>query len=427
MLDLGSRQMYASLGFAPALRVGYVVKRYPRFSETFVVNEILAHERAGVEIDVFSLRTPTDAHFQDKLAQVRAAVAYLPEGNCRLSDFWEALGDTQRHFPSVLSALSGVGHATTADLFHAVVLAHHIAQRKIDHLHAHFATSAASVARLASLITGIPYSVTAHAKDIFHEEVDPADLREKIESAAQVVTVSDFNREFLRRQYPEFAGKITRIYNGLDLSEIPYKAPTTRPAKIVAVGRLVEKKGFADLIDACALLATRGIVFDCEIIGDGELAGDLARRIAQLDLGRRVRLLGPLCRRDVLQSMQSAAVVAAPCIIGEDGNRDGLPTVLLEAMALGTPCVSTDVTGIPELVRHEKTGLIVSEHCPRELSDSIARLLIDASLREVLAAAARQLIERNFNIDRNSTIQRDIFAESRSQAYSTTLSAAGAI
>ena len=289
MLDLGSRQTYASLGFAPALRVGYVVKRYPRFSETFVVNEILAHERAGVEIDVFSLRTPTDAHFQDKLAQVRAAVAYLPEGNCRLSDFWEVLGDTQRHFPSVLSALSCVGHATTADLLHAVVLAQHIAKRRIDHLHAHFATSAASVARLTSLITGIPYSVTAHAKDIFHEEVDPADLREKIASAAHVITVSDFNREFLCRQYPEFAGKITRIYNGLDLSEIPYKAPTTRPAKIVAVGRLVEKKGFADLIDACALLATRGLVFDCEIIGDGELAGDLARRIAQLNLGRRVR------------------------------------------------------------------------------------------------------------------------------------------
>lgn len=427
MLDLGSRQTYASLGFAPALRVGYVVKRYPRFSETFVVNEILAHERAGVEIDVFSLRTPTDAHFQDKLAQVRAAVAYMPEGNCRLSDFWEALRETQRHFPKILSALSGVGHATTAELYHAVVLAQHIAQRKIDHLHAHFATSAASVARLASLITGVPYSVTAHAKDIFHEEVDPADLREKIASASHVVTVSDFNREFLCRQYREFADKITRIYNGLDLSEIPYQSPTTRPAKIVAVGRLVEKKGFADLIDACALLAARGLVFDCEIIGEGELAGDLARRIAQLDLGRRVRLLGPRCRREVMEAMQSAAVVAAPCIIGEDGNRDGLPTVLLEAMALGTPCVSTDVTGIPELVRHEKTGLIVRERRPRELADSIARLLIDASLRDALAAAARQLIERNFDIDCNSTIQRDVFAESRSQAYSTTLSAAGAI
>lgn len=427
MLDLGSRQTYAGLGFSPALRVGYVVKRYPRFSETFVVNEILAHERAGVEIDVFSLRTPTDAYFQDKLAQVRAAVAYLPEGNCRLSDFWEALRETQRNFPPVLSALSGVGHATTADLYHAVVLAQQIAKRKIDHLHAHFATSAASVARLASLITGIPYSVTAHAKDIFHEEVDPADLREKIASASHVVTVSDFNREFLCRQYPEFAGKITRIYNGLDLSEIPYQSPTTRPAKIVAVGRLVEKKGFADLIDACALLAARGLVFDCEIIGDGELAGDLARRIAQLDLGRRVRLLGPRCRRDVMEAMQSAAVVAAPCIIGEDGNRDGLPTVLLEAMALGTPCVSTDVTGIPELVRHEKTGLIVKERRPRELADSIARLLIDASLRDALAAAARQLIERNFDIDCNTTIQRDVFAESRPQAYSTALSTAGAI
>ena len=125
--------------------------------------------------------------------------------------------------------------------------------------------------------------------------------------------------------------------------------------------------------------------------------------------------------------MQSAAVVAAPCIIGEDGNRDGLPTVLLEAMALGTPCISTGVTGIPELVRHEKTGLIVKEHCPRELSESIARLLVDASLREVLAAGARQLIEQNYDIDRNSTIQRDIFAESRAQAFANAQSTAGAI
>lgn len=425
MLNISSTQTPQPAKLALPLRVGYVLKRYPRFSETFVVNEILAHERVGVEIEVFSLRATNDAHFQDKLAQVRGAVTYLPEGNCRLSDFWEAVRTTQQDYPSLWSAMTGIGHATPADLYQAVVLAQSVRKRKIDHLHAHFATSAASVARLASLITGTPYSITAHAKDIFHENVNPDDLREKMASASHVITVSDFNQGFLCEQFPELANRITRIYNGLDLTDVRYESPASRPAKIIAVGRLVEKKGFADLIDACSLLAGRGLVFDCQIIGEGELDSELARRIETLNLGRRVRLAGPRCRRDVLQAVQSAAVMAAPCIVGKDGNRDGLPTVLLEAMALGTPCISTDVTGIPELVRHDQTGLIVGMSSPQDLAEAIARLLIDAPLRVRLATAARRLIAREYDIDCNAALQRKVFAERRQPIQSDSLSLAG--
>jgi colanic acid/amylovoran biosynthesis glycosyltransferase len=408
------------------LRVGYVRKRYPRFSETFVVNEILAHERAGVDIDIFSLRGTTDTHFQDKLSQVRGAVTYLPEGNCRLSDFWSAVQQIRRCEPDVWSALARFEDAAPADVFQAVVLAQHVRKRRIQHLHAHFATSATSVARMAASMTGISYSFTAHAKDIFHEDVDPADLRTKIADASRVVTVSDYNLEYLREFCQEAADRVVRIYNGLELEEFQFCPPANRPPKILAVGRLVEKKGFEDLIEACAILESRAIPFNCEIIGEGEMAIALSRKINQLEIGHRLQLVGPMCRRDVMTAMRSSAVMAAPCIVGEDGNRDGLPTVLLEAMALGTPCISTGVTGIPELVRHEQTGLIVNQRSPSELANALARLLGNAELRVQLATAARALIEREYDIDCNASVQRGIFMDRRGTFCEVSQAAVGA-
>lgn len=395
------------------LRVGYILKRYPRFSETFVVNEILAHERAGVEIEIFALRPTTDSHFQDKLSEVRAGVTYLPEGNCRASDFWQVIQTTLQTFPTAWRPFAVCYNSAASDVYQAMALAQLVRQRGIEHLHAHFATSATAVARMAAAIAGVPFSFTAHAKDIFHEDVDPADLRGKIAAAARVITVSDFNLRHLRSQFPDASQRVMRIFNGLDLSDFQYASPAVRAPRILAVGRLVEKKGFADLIQACAMLAARGIGFECEIIGEGEEEGKLSRLIAQLEVQKRVRLVGPKCRADVVRAMQSAVALVAPCVVGDDGNRDGLPTVLLEAMALGTPCISTHVTGVPELVRHEQTGLLVAQRAPCDLADAIVRLLVESSLRVELASNARRLIESEFDIHRNAAMQRQIFAECR--------------
>jgi glycosyltransferase involved in cell wall biosynthesis len=390
-------------------KVGYVVKRYPRFSETFVVNEILAHEAAGLELEIFSLFPSIDTHFQDAIAWVRAPVTYLPGEGSRATTFWKALTETSALFPGFWSALRAGRDAEAREVMQAVALARMAREKGVRHLHAHFASAPTTVARLAARFSGLTYSFTSHAKDIFHETVQVGDFRQKLNDAAEVVTVSDFNVQHLRQQFGETARHVQRIYNGLDLQRFPYSSPLDRPPQIVAVGRLIEKKGFADLVEACALLAKGGCAFNCQIIGGGQMASMLRSQIQERGLDGFVQLLGPRPQSEAIKMIRGACVLAAPCVVGQDGNRDGLPTVLLEAMALGTPCVSTDVTGIPEVLRHEETGLIVRQHDPSALATAMERLLRDPELRARLAEKARRLIEAEFDVHANSARLRKVF------------------
>jgi colanic acid/amylovoran biosynthesis glycosyltransferase len=394
------------------MKIGYVLKRYPRYSETFVVNEILAHEAAGLEVEIFALRPPSDTHFQDIISRVRAPVNYLSASGIKAEDFWTALEGAAVSSPGLWTALGEAGSEDARDIYQAALLAREARLKGITHLHAHFATASTTVARLAAKFARIPYTFTAHAKDIFHESVCPEDFRRKLEDAAGVVTVSDYNLRYLRENYGPAAERMRRVYNGLDLQRFTYKAPLYRLPKIVAVGRLVEKKGFADLIGACATLAASGRRFTCEIVGSGELEADLRGRIEQSGAGGMVRLIGPRPQAEVVRLVQEAAAFVAPCVLGEDGNRDGLPTVLLEAMALGTPVVSTDVTGIPEVLRDGETGLLVPQRNPAALAGAISRLTGNSTLRVRLAERARLLIEADFNVHDNAAQLREIFAES---------------
>jgi len=391
-----------------APRVAYVVKRYPRYSETFIVNEILAHEAAGLELEIFALYPPLDTHFQDAIAKVRAPVHYLIAQNLTADELWGALQEASEVLPELWEKLEYTKGKEAVNVFRAVRLAKAVRERGITHLHAHFANAAATVARLAAHFAGVTYSVTAHAKDIFHEEVNEASLAQKLRDAAAVVTVSDFNVRDLERRFGPL--NLRRVYNGLDLAKFPFTSPLERPKTIVAVGRLVEKKGFADLLNACALLAARGERFRCLVVGTGELAGALRRQVRALGLEGCVELVGPRPQGEVVSLIREASAFAAPCVVAEDGNRDGLPTVLLEAMALGTPCVSTDVTGIPEVLRHKETGLRVPQRDPVALADALARLLNDGALRARLARGARALIEREFDVTKNAARLRELFA-----------------
>lgn len=405
------------------MRVGYVLKRYPRYSETFIVNEILAHEAAGLEVEIFALRHPNDTHFQDSISRVRAPVTYLAAPELKASKLWSALRKVAKQHDDFSTVLEKAWTEDSTEVYQAAALAKIVRERGIKHLHAHFATSAAGVARMAAAFSGVPYTITAHAKDIFHQDVDPDDLRRKLEDAAAVITVSDYNVEFLRQQYDSAADGVTRIYNGMDLDRFPYQSARERPPRIVAVGRIIEKKGFGDLVAACALMADTGRDFECVIVGTGELEEQLRRQIGECGLTARVKLLGPRPQREVIELMGGAAVFAAPCVVGADGNRDGLPTVLLESMALGTPCVSTDVTGIPEVVRDGHTGVIVPQHDAASLAVALGRLLDDGSERERLATEARRLIEEEFDIHRNAARQREVF---RSATAEEARSACGA-
>src|SRR5438876_1269734 len=288
-----------------SLRVGYVLKRYPRYSETFIVNELIAHERAGLGLEIFALRPPNDTHFQDMIARVRAPTNYLllpAEGltadtltadALRAASFWEVLEKASDVLPGLWKALEAARGEEVRDVYQAALLAREARLRGIRHLHAHFASSATTVTRLAARFARLPYTFTAHAKDLFHESVRPGDLRRKLRDAAAVVTVSDYNLEHLRTTFGAAAARAQRIYNGLDLERFPYESPDNRPPRIVAVGRLVEKKGFTDLLESCAVLGRRNGQLGRQLIGAGPLASDLRGQIDRLGLQGGSELLGP--------------------------------------------------------------------------------------------------------------------------------------
>lgn len=404
--------------------IAYVVKRYPRYSETFIVNEILAHEAAGLDMQIFALRPPVDSHFQDKIARVKAPVTYIQKPNqgrshptllgqnpTAASYLWAEIQATAALIPDLWGKLAYATGERSSVVYQALWLAQALRHQGITHLHAHFASVATSVARLAAHFAGIPYSFTAHAKDIFHESVDPADFARKLQDAAAVVTVSDYNRAYLQQQYGEVATKVKRIYNGMDLTELPYqpRLENPEPPLIVSVSRLVEKKGLTYLIAACDLLRRWDCAFRCQIVGTGPLETTLRSQIAQHQLGPWVEITGPKPQGEVFQLLKQATVFAAPYVVGKDGNRDGLPTVLLEAIALGTPCVGTDVTGIPEIIAHQKTGLLVAQNDPEQLAKALQTLLHQTELHSHFAQAARQRLEQAFDLQRNAAQLRQLF------------------
>lgn len=397
------------MSLSDSTRIGYVMKMYPRFSETFILNEILAHEAAGHRLSLYSLRPPADGRFHAALADVRAPVTYLPSDQPKSATLWAMLADARRHVPAVWDHLDDLVELEPRDAMQALLLARAVVEDGLTHLHAHFASVATTVARLAARMAGVSYSFTAHAKDIFHESVDDGDIAAKMADAAAIVTVSDFNLAHLRSRFPQAAERLYRIYNGLDLIRFPFASPLARPPRIIAVGRLVEKKGFADLVAACAVLAHRGVEFACEIIGAGPEEARLRQLVAHPDLRQRVLLPGPLPQSAIIARVQQAAVLAAPCVIGRDGNRDGLPTVILEAMALGTPVVATDVTGIPEVLHDGRTGLLAPQGDPVALANALQRLLANPDLRERLAGSARDQIERSFDAREQVTALHALF------------------
>ena len=405
-------------------RIGYVLKMYPRFSETFVVNEIRGREAQGEQLEIFSLRLPADGRFHESLAGVRAPVTYLQHGSVRGAGIWQSLREAQQVFGDLGPHLPDLLRADVQDAVQALELAVQVRRRGIEHLHAHFASAATTVAQAAAEIAGVPYSFTAHAKDIFHESVDPADLERKLARAHHVVTVSDFNLAHLRERFPAACGRLVRVYNGLDLDRFPRSAERRAPG-VVAVGRLVEKKGFAVLVEAVAELRRAGRDVRCTIVGGGELGTALADQVQRLGVRDLVTLTGPLPQSGVQSIMAGTQVLAAPCVIGSDGNADGLPTVLLEALALGTACVSTTVTGIPEVVRDGETGMLVPPGDPVALAASVTRLLDDAALRTRLADAGRQLVESAFDGRRQARELRSLVGADHPVAAGAAHRAAG--
>ncbi|MFQ6550228.1 glycosyltransferase [Aestuariibius sp. 2305UL40-4] len=407
----------------PIGRIGYVLKRYPRFSETFVINEILAHEAVGQEIEIFALRPVEETHYQDILGRVRAPVTRIKDRFTGPDAIWDRLTRARDLLPGAWDALAALDGVTGGqDVAQAIDLAVEVRTRGIVHLHAHFGTVSASVTRLAAAMSGVSWSFTAHAKDIYHRYEEPQHLDLKLRDADVTITVSDYNLAHLRKTYG--AERLARVYNGLDLTRFQHARPRRNATEILAVGRLVEKKGFHILIEAVRLMAEAGDVPSCTIIGSGEEHDDLAAQIADSGMGAHIRLEGPRPQSQVMEAMRNAAVLACPCVIGSDGNRDGMPTVLIEAMALGLPVIATDMVGIPELVRDGETGLLVPDADPQALADALQRATRDADLRAALSARARALIETEYDVTKSASTLRGLWAEASARRDQSERSAA---
>ena len=384
-------------------RTGYVLKVYPRFSETFIVTEILAREALGDDLSVYALRPTTDSRFHPEIARVRAPVTWVPRP-LRASGLWELLtaslpdGGTRARLAEIMPALAGLPGDEVAQ---GVALAAAARTDTVTHLHAHFASLAGRTAWIASRLTGIPYTVTTHAKDIYHRDVDPVWLRRVCSDADRVIAISRFNERHLRTALEGSGARISLRYNALELDRFPYRAPApVEPGsalRVAAVGRLVPKKGFDVLIEALAALTGAGIPVTAVIAGEGELHEALAARVRAQGLAERVRLPGALTQSEVRALLRGSHVLTVPCVPAEDGNIDGLPTVVLEAMACGTPVVATDVTGVPEAVRDGETGILLPAGEPEALARALRDLASGLVDTAGLAARARALIEDEFD------------------------------
>jgi len=386
-------------------RLAYLLKKFPRLSETFILNELLGQEEIGRELTVFSRRAPDDEPRHPQLARLKATVETLPHP--RSIDPWSVLFAEDWDPEEVFSRVGRVvrmarewNHDRFPSLLsEALYLLRRTSELGIQHLHVHFATDSAVTAMLLKELGGPSYSITAHAKDIYRNTVDPALLDRLIARASFVVTVCDANVEFVRGKVgPDAAANVRRLYNGIDLGSFAFNENGRDATHVLAVGRLVEKKGFDVLIDAAALLAQRGVDCRFSIVGTGDQEESLAARIGERGVADRVQLLGAQDQAVVRDLMVKSTLMCLPCRIGEDGNRDALPTVLLEALATGLPCISTPVTGVPEILGGGETGVLVPEDDVPATADAIASLLGSPERRLELAHKGRLHAEKLFDV-----------------------------
>jgi glycosyltransferase involved in cell wall biosynthesis len=431
-----------SSGPSPRPSVGYVLMGFPRVSETFIASEVHRVEQAGIRVRLFVIK-PVEERERELRHPVVDAIAaepeYLPDTTsltaplhrwrpAHLRPFGPAIRRTARRRPRGLaralrialgqalrdrrSPLSGPRKIYIKELLQAIALADHVlAAPEVRHLHAHFAHGTTTVTWLAATIAGLPFSFTGHARDIYAPQLNPHGwLRRKLGAASFAVTCTEANLEHLRRIAP--GARIHRVYHGLnaDFARL-LRAPAIPPGadvpdgpngtlRVLGVGRLVEKKGFDVLVEACGVLRGRGVPFEALIVGQDDKHGvEVRRRIAALGLGGQISLPGPLSQAELLGEYRRASALCMPCrVLPTD--RDGIPNVLVEAMAAGAPVVATAVSGIPELVQDGVNGLLIAPDAPEALADALLRLHGDPALATRLRAAARETVRERFDGER---------------------------
>jgi glycosyltransferase involved in cell wall biosynthesis len=386
------------------LRLAYLYSRYPVLSQTFCDTEMLALEQHGFFLLVGSIHPPLTSIRHGQAAQLRAPVHYAPPQP--ILRLWEEKNRTENRWPEALVASherkygSGVKAATRAR--NAAYFAELFMRNKVDHFHVHFANRAAHTALFLKAMTNIPFSITAHGQD-FMADLGNDDLLREICDAAEFVAVeTEYSRGLMAQRCPGSAGKIHRVYNGMNLANFLYPAATVQtaePVQILSVGRLVAFKGFEYLIEACEQLRQRSVQFRCEIVGDGPLRESLQHQIDDLRLGGLVTMWGALPQDRVIEKLQRCDIFALASTVDEAGASDIFPTVILEAMASARPVVSTTMAGISEAVVDKETGLLVPAGESGLFTDALEVLCRDSELRARYGLAGRTRIEDHFQAE----------------------------
>ena len=382
-------------------KFAYLFERFPSFGQTFCYREVTELARQGVNSPIFAIRNPKGEPPQNWDQRIVKRVHYLPDEEQLLREV-RRVSKKGKLTEEVINTLDEWGRRTDfLRLYQAIYIGLHLQETGIRHVHAHFAGMAARTAFWIGKFFPITFSFTAHANDIFTPRDFEIGLDKLVDATRVIITETDYAEKFLRERFPGRGDRIHRIYNGLDLAPFVRADFSSTPPLIVAVGRLIPKKGFADLIRACRLLMERGKSFRCEIIGEGPLEEELREQIAQLDLQGCVELPGAKPQHEIREYLAAASAFVLPSVVDPDGGMDNLPTVIMEAMAAGLPVISTAVGGIPEMVIQSETGFLVPPGDVAALAGAIERLFNEIGLPRRLGERGFQRAKELFSIEKN--------------------------
>lgn len=406
---------------AQSPRVAYVMSRFPKLTETFVLDEILELERAGVCVDVFPLWRERTSVVHPDARPIVARACFTPTLDFEIArDNLRAFVRAPRRYLATLATLVRANAKSTRFLVAALAIfpkavsfARRMRERGVVHVHAHFASHPAAAAFVVGRLSGIPWSFTAHGSDLHREQ---AMLREKVAAAHATVAISDYNRRFiLDRVGHEWSHKVNVIHCGVELGAYRRRPVASGPLEIVCVGTLHAVKGQRYLLEACAELETTGIDWRCHLVGDGEDRSALEARAQELGIDKRVVFHGSRERDRVRALLAEVDIAVAPSVPTADGRREGIPVALIEAAAASLPLVGSRLSGIPELVRDEGNGLLVEPGDAAGLARALIRLAREPHTRARFGAAARRIAEREFDLAANVQRLRDeVFAGTRS-------------
>jgi glycosyltransferase involved in cell wall biosynthesis len=401
-------------------RIVYVLGEFPSISETFILREMVALEGMGFHLLPLSMEQPAEGPVHEE------ALPFVDRTLHRPPPFsWPSVSGLLRSaLRRPLGFISGlmfiVRNAAThprdaKELLSAFIAAAYFASklpaRHTRHIHAHFASYPGTVGLLLAEICGGSFSLSCHAQDIFADKTIL--LPRKMGEAEFVTVCTQHGLERLQRLHTlSSSDKLHLLYHGLDASRIEYLPHVEYPLPlIVSVGRLVEKKGFPFLLQAAAVLHGRGVQFELIIVGDGPMRDELERLASGLGLREKVVFAGQLTQEELAHVYRRADAFCLPCIVAKDGDRDGLPNVILEAMAYAVPVVASNLSAIPEAVINEETGLLAVPGSPHEIAAQLERVLSDGELRQRLITNARRKVEEDFDLQKNTVRLGALFAE----------------